>query len=220
MVTYQDNACAVTRYGAPLGRAKIDNETPGPISVGRVVLDGDYDCNGTYWGGGEGTQPLFWASSTDSAVDYVLRAESLQIAIEAVREAHPGVEVVRGAEQGILINDVELDSFAQAYLECALWSSVDDDGDPLDAKFSVDDLESEVLQKAVQECRAFQESNEADLVELDPAQAGHDFWLTRNGHGAGFWDRGLGELGDRLTEASKAAGTVNLIVSEGKAYYE
>ena len=20
-------------------------------------------------------------------------------------------------------------------------------------------------------------------------QAGHDFWLTRNGHGAGFWDR-------------------------------
>lgn len=37
--------------------------------------------------------------------------------------------------------------------------------------------------------------------------AGHDFWLTRSGHGAGYWDRGLGELGDRLTEAAKAMGS-------------
>lgn len=28
-----------------------------------------------------------------------------------------------------------------------------------------------------------------DTVEIDWAQAGHDLWLTRNGHGAGFWDR-------------------------------
>jgi hypothetical protein len=41
---------------------------------------------------------------------------------------------------------------------------------------------------------------------------GHDFWLTRNGHGAGFWDRGLGALGDRLTDASKPYGEVNLWV--------
>ena len=30
-------------------------------------------------------------------------------------------------------------------------------------------------------------------------QVGHDFWLTSQGHGAGFWDRGLEELGDTLT---------------------
>jgi len=35
------------------------------------------------------------------------------------------------------------------------------------------------------------------------AQAGHDFWLTRNGHGAGFWDGDWPETGDALTEASK-----------------
>lgn len=23
---------------------------------------------------------------------------------------------------------------------------------------------------------------------LDPTQIGHDLWLTRNGHGCGFWD--------------------------------
>lgn len=34
--------------------------------------------------------------------------------------------------------------------------------------------------------------------------AGHDFALTANGHGAGFWDRGLDELGDQLTAAATA----------------
>ena len=32
--------------------------------------------------------------------------------------------------------------------------------------------------------------------------AGHDFWLTSQGHGAGFWDRGLGEVGDILTDSA------------------
>lgn len=31
--------------------------------------------------------------------------------------------------------------------------------------------------------------------------AGHDFWMTLAGHGVGFWDRGLGTLGDDLTSA-------------------
>lgn len=35
----------------------------------------------------------------------------------------------------------------------------------------------------------------------DASQCGHDIVLTANGHGAGFWDRGIGELGNRLTNA-------------------
>ena len=37
-------------------------------------------------------------------------------------------------------------------------------------------------------------------------QGGHDFALTRNHHGAGFWDRGMGDLGDRLTDACRPYG--------------
>lgn len=48
---------------------------------------------------------------------------------------------------------------------------------------------------------------------LSCAQLGHDFWLTRNNHGAGFWDRGLGELGDKLTEI--AQGFKECFVEEG-----
>lgn len=28
-----------------------------------------------------------------------------------------------------------------------------------------------------------------DCTGASPQQIGHDLWLTRNGHGAGFWDR-------------------------------
>jgi hypothetical protein len=51
------------------------------------------------------------------------------------------------------------------------------------------------------------------------ARAGHDFWLTRNGHGAGFWDRGLGDLGERLSKAAKVYGEVYLYPGDdGKVY--
>jgi hypothetical protein len=50
---------------------------------------------------------------------------------------------------------------------------------------------------------AFIADNWTDLADLDAEQTGHDFILTANGHGTGFWDRGLGSRGDRLTEATR-----------------
>jgi hypothetical protein len=41
-------------------------------------------------------------------------------------------------------------------------------------------------------------SFEADTIE-------HDFFLTRNGHGAGFWD-GDYKNGEKLTEIAKSFG--------------
>lgn len=52
----------------------------------------------------------------------------------------------------------------------------------------------------------FVEDNWRDVRGLDAAQTGHDFILTANHHGAGFWDRGLGERGKRLTEACRPYG--------------
>lgn len=47
--------------------------------------------------------------------------------------------------------------------------------------------------------REYLEVRGADMI-------GHDLWLTRNRHGAGFWDRGLGALGDRLSDAARLLG--------------
>lgn len=41
-------------------------------------------------------------------------------------------------------------------------------------------------------------------------QFGHDLALTRNGHGAGFWDRGLGDAGDALTDWAESLGTLHI----------
>lgn len=45
---------------------------------------------------------------------------------------------------------------------------------------------------------------------------GHDFYLTREGHGAGFWDRGLGELGEYLTKIAKAYGSAEELFDNGE----
>lgn len=111
-----------------------------------------------------------------------------------------------------------LDRFTLAYLECALWSSTDDEGSPLDDQYGLDDLAPETLSRIVADCEAFQEAN-AEFIGSRLSLAGHDFWLTRCGHGAGFWDGDWPERGDELTEASKAFGDVNLYVGDDGRIY-
>lgn len=99
-----------------------------------------------------------------------------------------------------------LDSFTQGYVEAMFFTDCTSDNEELeDATF--DDLSAEALQHIIHDCQRFQSKHEALLSEAyardySEEQAGHDFWLTRNGHGAGFWDRSElaeGALGDKLS---------------------
>jgi hypothetical protein len=116
----------------------------------------------------------------------------------------------------------QLDDFTDAYIECALWSSTDDDGTPLD---DIDaDLSDDARDALSVECCLFIEANAELLAQYvergrSMADAGHDFWLTRNGHGAGFWDRGLGALGDELTAMTKPYGSCDLYVGDDGLVY-
>jgi hypothetical protein len=99
-----------------------------------------------------------------------------------------------------------IDKMTRGYLECALWASSDGDGNPLDDEYSADGFAPLEIAEASKLCARFAEENAADLEGIEPSQAGHDLWLTRNHHGAGFWDRGLGEVGERLSKAAQALG--------------
>ena len=114
-----------------------------------------------------------------------------------------------------------LQTFLDAYIECALWSSTDDDGEPLDSQYGPEDIAPESLQQMRDDCEAFQRDNAYLLLNAGiPPQNGHDFWLTRNGHGAGFWDRGYPEvLGRKLTDAAHAYGESNLYVGDDGRLY-
>jgi hypothetical protein len=114
-----------------------------------------------------------------------------------------------------------LDSFTLAYIECALWSSTDENGEPLDYDYTIDDISKECMEEIMQDCESFKEIYNYLLTESGQSdeQNGHDFWLTRNHHGVGFWDRGLGDIGKELTIAAQACGSVDLYVGDdGKIY--
>ena len=112
----------------------------------------------------------------------------------------------------------------RAYLGCALWSSsmCDEDGNQtgnFDDEYDVDDFSPEAIAEATRDCTDFQAAN-ADTLEAlgyDFEQLGHDFWLSRNGHGAGFFDRENGAKGDELQRAAKVYGSVDIYVgADGK----
>jgi hypothetical protein len=90
-----------------------------------------------------------------------------------------------------------------------VWNPETDSSLPGDVTFA--NLAPAALAKAVADCQAFQTANTAMLerayvlgeaqASYDESAAGRDFWYTRNGHGVGYWDRGLGEVGIALAAA-------------------
>jgi hypothetical protein len=119
-----------------------------------------------------------------------------------------------------------LDKFTEQYIATALWSTNDESNDsggmPFDENYGPSDLTNEALDKMIRDCQAFQKENAVWLSEAgNDSQNGHDFWLTRNGHGAGYWDRDYAEdVGKGLTDAAHAWGTVNLYLSNGKIHHD
>ena len=109
--------------------------------------------------------------------------------------------------------------FIVAYLESSLWTATDDYGICLDEKYQSAHFSEEAVADAVRECLDFIDCNIELLHGLDPGQCGHDFSLTRNGHGAGFWDRGYGKVGDELTAVTKPYGETNVYVGDDNLLY-
>ncbi len=230
MINYKQNDpkgwCGDPTRGAALGRSTVDQPDEDtfaePLAIKRVPLDrGGYDPNGTYFGTGK---PLYWVGSCDGNVDRVLRASNDADALSQVEALYPEAKLPERIEGlSIEVGDVELDEFTQGYVECALWSSSDHETDtPLDRDHDVYDIAVETLLEMKRECADFQEAQRELLDEAynhptcnyDAARAGHDFWLTRHHHGAGFWDRGLGVVGDKLTEAAYVYGDYDLYVDD------
>ena len=105
--------------------------------------------------------------------------------------------------------------FVEAYKEAALWSSTDDDGLALYHDKYADYTWSKDAKKRIDDdCMKF--FNMAyPIIYVNVSLAGRDFWLTRNGHGAGFWegewaypslDFDIENCGDFLTAAAKKYG--------------
>lgn len=134
------------------------------------------------------------------------------------------------------IDGFDMEGFITGYIDAGLWA----DAIPTEAETDPEGFQSgglshltvpiRVRAQLANDCTEFVDYNLHLLVPFcealgpwvgtddrgyceDPAEAraGHDFWLTRQGHGTGFWDRGLGEIGDKLTDACKSYGEAPML---------
>lgn len=101
----------------------------------------------------------------------------------------------------------DLSDFTRGYVDAIFFTECHCDNEDLEDK-TFEDFAPETITKIVEDCAGFELLNSTPLdyaYEYQPKytkeQAGIDFWLTRNGHGAGYWDRGLGNIGDKLSDA-------------------
>ena len=105
------------------------------------------------------------------------------------------------------------------YIEAMLWS------EELDDRFAEGDVTPEAeaeIRGAIMEfvanaetCGLLNITGRSWWVQTDPGSVpegmplddlGRDIYFTRNHHGVGFWDRGLGKAGDELTDLAQKLG--------------
>jgi hypothetical protein len=110
------------------------------------------------------------------------------------------------------------ENFLAAYIACALWSSEEETGEMLQ-----EDIAPALLDTMTKDCAAFEEKAGRLIGKGKErwTQAGHDFWLTRNGHGSGFWDRAeiWGEHAETLSEISRSFGECSLYIGDDGLIY-
>jgi len=129
------------------------------------------------------------------------------------------------------------------YLETVLWSETDnaDDrgGEPLDRNYGVGDFTTASVERAKRELKEFIEQTETAIAVLhdmaeergeedeeryfDSTDLAHDFWLTRSGHGTGFWDRPekYGELlAEKLSDIAESFGECYVFVRRGRVSFD
>ena len=104
---------------------------------------------------------------------------------------------------------MNIDLVVDHYLRTAIWTAIDPDTmEPIEGDIS--DFTPEARAHASEDVQAFLGMVEGESLPMSPEQLACDLWLTRNRHGAGFWDRGYGTLGERLTAYAHSLGEVEV----------
>lgn len=125
------------------------------------------------------------------------------------------------------MTQANVSEFTQAFWEAFIWSTPnhDDAGDGTFDHLNREDFSPECQKRVEKDCHAFCNLMECASIEVpdgyDWGQAGHDFALTRNEHGTGFWDRpALSEsTGKVLTMLSAMFPPITIVEGEDEICY-
>lgn len=136
--------------------------------------------------------------------------------------------------RSINVSGASIEDIVDGYLEAQLWAGLDADryddygnSPTLDENYDRDDLSPEYVAAVTEELtevvaqhplavRMYLNNRSFDLSHGSVSSYfGHDFYLTREGHGTGFWDRYLGDLGRYLTDIAKSYGEASYLYDDG-----
>lgn len=109
----------------------------------------------------------------------------------------------------------------QSYLVAALWSSTDDNDEPLDKNYTLSDFAPEAIESARKACEFFEDRAKPWLGDMEPERIGFCLWLSRSGHGSGFFDEETCREGwrDVLQSKAEALGSSDCYVGDDEKIY-
>ena len=191
-------------YGAPMGRTECQPlSTKGVITVRQVAInDGGYDSGGAYWG-------------LPNNLYHCTNEEGLSVFFRGVNSNRVKEKLLKLYPEATFHEILDLETFVEAYLEAAAFLVEDD----WIGKVSSSDFTKQARARAEKDCAKFIRMAAIALAGSDMEQAGHDFWLTRNRHGVGFWDRPRfygPAFAEQLTMIAKSFGECGMFVSRRK----
>lgn len=217
--------------GAPMGRQSdsLANAAGCQVRLFRIpMVDSCYDPGGAYWGAGDSAVGFMfaWYCEESDSRGYFRAADSAA-AIRHIAEEAPDSTIAPG---------VDVDAMAAGYFEALFFTDNapqvwrdewPEDGETQEGSIpdglDESDIAEECHAAALRELVQFAADNAPTIAAAltrgyTLEQCGRDLWLTRNGHGAGFWDRkeldfrlpGHAEsIGDELSAAARKAGQVD-----------
>lgn len=112
----------------------------------------------------------------------------------------------------------------QGYLTTALWTEEEQLEDEIEAHgtdYAIHNIDNAVKKQALKDIKTFlkkaQKEAPEELEDYSPSEIGHNIWLSRNGHGAGFFD----DNNDKLQDiAEKLKGKYLYVGDDGAIYID
>ena len=132
--------------------------------------------------------------------------------------------------------DIKLDikKIMDNYLECAIWTDEERlkeentegyEGDEVkdiipEADLTISNFSDNSKIKAYQDIKLFLKYAGDAVDGIDEEQLGHDIWLSRNGHGAGFFDRGYDDKIEKiLMDSAHKIGSADIYLGDDGLLY-
>jgi len=142
-------------------------------------------------------------------------------------------------------NQKNIQEIINSYLNCAIWTdeeNLKEDDDNMNREtykmdkeywdeseikelisnpnLNIHNFDEDSVIKTYLDIKKFLNLVGSAVNDIDESDIGYDLWLTRNHHGAGFWDRGYDvKISDILTKTAESLGTAHLYIGDNGILY-